>query len=82
MKFRNTVETKSESEIFYDNGGGIMSDQQHCPGFESNKSLNAVQMKCPECGKAVEVFSDEFEKMTKCPSCNASFDPKTATKID
>lgn len=59
-----------------------MSDQQHCPGFESNKTLNAVKMKCPECGKSVEVFSDELEKTTKCPSCNASFDPKTATKID
>jgi predicted RNA-binding Zn-ribbon protein involved in translation (DUF1610 family) len=59
-----------------------MSDKQHCPGFESNKSLNVVKLKCPECGKTVEVFSDEMEKMAKCASCNVSFDPKTAVKVD
>jgi ribosomal protein S27E len=50
---------------------------QHCPGFESNKTLNAVKVKCPECGKEVELFSDEMEKNAKCSACKATFDPKT-----
>ena len=53
-----------------------MSDQ-HCPGFESNKSLAEVKVKCPECGKEFEVFSDEIEKKAKCPECGASVDAKT-----
>ncbi len=53
-----------------------MTDQ-HCPGFESNKSLNEVKVTCPDCGKVFEVFSDEMEKKTKCPACKAQVDPKT-----
>ena len=52
-----------------------MTDQ-HCPGFESNKKLSAVELKCPDCGKKIEVFSDELEKQIKCPACGASVDPK------
>lgn len=52
-----------------------MSDQ-HCPGFESNKSLNEVKVKCPKCGVTFEVFSDELDKKAKCTSCGESFDPK------
>jgi ribosomal protein S27E len=48
-----------------------MSDQ-HCPGFESNKSLAAVKVKCPECGKEQEIFSDEVGKQVKCDSCSAA----------
>lgn len=55
-----------------------MADQ-HCPGFENNKSLSEIALKCPECGKEWEIFSDELEKGAKCPSCRASVDPKTAT---
>ena len=54
-----------------------MSDSdQHCPGFESNKSLNEVKLKCPECNAEFEIFSDEMEKKTKCTACGASIEPK------
>lgn len=53
-----------------------MSDQQHCPGFESNKSLSEVKVKCPECGAEFEVFSDEIDKKVKCSSCGISFNPQ------
>lgn len=50
----------------------------HCPGFESNKSLSEIKLKCPDCGKEFEIFSDEAEKTVKCPACSAAVDPKTA----
>ncbi len=53
-----------------------MSDQQHCPGFESNKSLSEIKVKCPECGAEFEVFSDEIEKSAKCSACGASVNPQ------
>ena len=49
----------------------------HCPGFENNKSLSEITLKCPECSTTIEVFSDEMEKKQKCPSCNAQIDPQT-----
>jgi ribosomal protein S27E len=52
-----------------------MADQ-HCPGFESNKTLSEVKIKCPECGKEWAVFSDELEKNVKCSACKASFEAK------
>jgi ribosomal protein S27E len=52
-----------------------MSDQ-HCPGFESNKALSAFKIKCPECGKEMEIFSDEIDKKIKCPDCGAMLDPR------
>lgn len=52
-----------------------MSDQ-HCPGFENNKSLNEVKVKCPECGKEFDVFSDEMDKKVKCPGCSVQLDPQ------
>lgn len=55
-----------------------MTDQ-HCPGFESNKSLNEVKLKCPDCGKVVDIFSDEANKKIKCPACSTMIDPKTCT---
>ena len=54
----------------------MMSDQ-HCPGFESNKSLAELKIKCPECGKEFEIFSDEVHKKVKCPDCGAMLDPQT-----
>lgn len=54
-----------------------MSDQ-HCPGFESSKSLTEVKLKCPDCGKEFEIFSDEIGKQVKCPECGTMLDPKTA----
>ena len=55
-----------------------MTDQ-HCPGFEANKTLNEVKVKCPDCGKEWEIFSDEAEKKAKCPACGSVVDPKTCT---
>jgi len=57
-----------------------MSDT-HCPGFESNKSLSEIKLKCPDCGKEVEIFSDEVSKQIKCPGCNSLLDPATC-KVD
>jgi rubredoxin len=57
--------------------GGNMSNQ-HCPGFEANKSLSEVKIKCPACGKEWAVFSDELGKNAKCADCGLVFDPKTA----
>lgn len=55
-----------------------MSDQQHCPGFESNKSLSEVKLKCPDCQKEFEIFSDEADKQVKCPACGSMVDPASA----
>lgn len=55
-----------------------MADE-HCPGFESNKTLKEVKIKCPECGKEWEIFSDEVEKNVKCSACGAMVDAKSAT---
>lgn len=56
-----------------------MSDQQHCPGFEANKTLAEVKVKCPDCGVEFEIFSDEIEKTAKCSACGSSFNPKECT---
>lgn len=59
-----------------------MSDeQQHCPGFESNKSLSAITVKCPDCGNEQEIFSDELTKQIKCSSCSSLFDA-AACKVE
>jgi DNA-directed RNA polymerase subunit RPC12/RpoP len=57
-------------------GDDIMTSQ-HCPGFESNKTINEVKLKCPDCGKVIEVFSDEVQKQIKCPHCSTAIDTKT-----
>ncbi|MBM3300084.1 MAG: hypothetical protein FJY85_09025 [Deltaproteobacteria bacterium] len=46
----------------------------HCPGFEAHKSLTSVEFNCPECGKLLEVFSDEFDKPVKCSGCKTPVD--------
>lgn len=51
----------------------------HCPGFESNKTLNEVKVKCAVCEKEWEVFSDEVDKTVKCPACGNVVDPKTGS---
>jgi len=53
-----------------------MTDQ-HCPGFESNKTLSEVKVKCPVCGKEWEVFSDEVGKNAKCSACDTVVDTNT-----
>ena len=55
-----------------------MTDQ-HCPGFETNKKMSEVKIKCPECGKEMGIFSDELEKLVKCSGCGVKIDPKTCT---
>jgi ribosomal protein S27E len=55
-----------------------MSDQQHCPGFESNKSLSEIKLKCPDCQHEFEIFSDEADKKVKCPACGSMVDPASA----
>jgi hypothetical protein len=47
-----------------------MSTPQHCPGYENFKHLKSFICKCPDCGKEVEIFSDEFEKTHICKGCN------------
>jgi ribosomal protein S27E len=51
-----------------------MTDQ-HCPGFEANKSITEVTVKCPECGQKKEIFSDEMDKKVTCSGCGKAFDP-------
>ena len=50
------------------------STPRHCPGFEANQSLQAFTCKCPECGKEIEIFSDEFDKPRKCKGCGKPVD--------
>ena len=57
-----------------------MTDQ-HCPGFESNKTLNEIKVKCPDCGKEMEIFSDELDKKIKCSGCSTMLDP-AACKVN
>jgi ribosomal protein S27E len=52
----------------------MTEQKQHCPGFEANKSLTEVKVKCPACGKQADIFSDEVGKVVKCSSCGASMD--------
>jgi ribosomal protein S27E len=54
----------------------MSNSDQHCPGFESNKTLNEIKLKCPECGVEFEVFSDEIDKKAKCTACGAVVEPK------
>ncbi|WP_028322338.1 hypothetical protein [Desulfatiglans anilini] len=46
----------------------------HCPGFQSFRNLTSFTCKCPECGKEVEVFSDEFDRPHKCKGCGNPID--------
>jgi len=51
-----------------------MSTPQHCPGWEKFRSLKSFTCKCPECGEAKEIFSDEFEKEHTCSGCGKKID--------
>ena len=37
-----------------------------CPG-QDDRNISAETIKCPSCGNAVEIFSDEIK--VKCPKC-------------
>ena len=50
------------------------STPKNCPGFENFKTLTSLECKCPECGKELEIFSDEFDKSHTCRGCNKPID--------
>jgi len=52
----------------------IMTTPKHCPGFESFKALKSFMCNCPNCGKEVEIFSDEFDRAHACSGCNQQID--------
>ena len=45
-----------------------------CPGQDS-RNLSVSFHLCPQCGKEVEMFSDEMR--VKCPQCKTSVEKKT-----
>ncbi len=45
-----------------------------CPGWEQFKSLTSIECKCPECGKEIEIFSDEFDRAHTCKACGKPID--------
>lgn len=47
---------------------------QHCPGYAQFKSLKSFMCKCPQCGSAKEIFSDEFDRPHKCSNCGQEID--------
>ena len=51
-----------------------MTTPQHCPGFEQYKNLTSFSCKCPECGKEIEIFSDEFDRKHTCKGCKQEVD--------
>jgi hypothetical protein len=58
-----------------------MSTPQHCPGFQNFQTLKSFMCKCANCGKEVEIFSDEFDKTHVCSGCNKQID-FTQCKLD
>jgi hypothetical protein len=50
------------------------SKPKHCPGFEGLRNLSSFVCKCPECGKELEIFSDEFNRAHNCPRCRKPID--------
>lgn len=51
-----------------------MSTPRSCPGWEKFKSLSSFECNCPQCGKVIEIFSDEFDKPRSCPACKQPID--------
>jgi len=51
-----------------------MSTPQHCPGYQTFKTLKSFICKCPECGESKEIFSDEFNKDHTCGKCGKPID--------
>ncbi len=51
-----------------------MNTPQHCPGFETFKDLQSFTCNCPNCGKEIEIFSDEFDKKHICRGCRQEVD--------
>jgi hypothetical protein len=51
-----------------------MTTPQHCPGFEALKNLTSFTCNCPNCGKKIEIFSDEFDRKHVCRGCKQEVD--------
>ena len=51
-----------------------MTTPRHCPGLEEFKNLKSFTCHCPDCGKEVEIFSDEFDKRHVCKGCGREID--------
>ena len=51
-----------------------MTTPQHCPGFEQLRDLKSFFCDCPNCGKEIEIFSDEFDKRQYCKGCKQEID--------
>ena len=51
-----------------------MNTPKACPGWERFKTLSSFECSCPECGKAMEIFSDEFDKEHICKGCDRKID--------
>lgn len=50
------------------------SKPRHCPGFEKFRNLSSFVCKCLECGKELEIFSDEFDRPHTCKECGKPID--------
>ena len=53
----------------------------HCPGFQAHKHLSAFTCNCPNCGKEIEIFSDEFDKPHVCKNCHQEIDFTKCTLV-
>jgi hypothetical protein len=68
---------KLSNIIYYQKGLNmpqISSTPQHCPGFDSLKSLKSFICRCNQCGEAKEIFSDEFNRPHTCGKCGTVID--------
>ena len=45
-----------------------------CPGLEQTLAVVPEELPCPNCGKEIEIWSDE--KKGKCSTCNKMVDPR------
>jgi hypothetical protein len=51
-----------------------MTTPRHCPGFEQFKGLQSFNCNCPNCGKELEIFSDELDRKHICRGCHQEID--------
>jgi len=41
-------------------------DDRECPGRRNVRKLDSLLVRCPKCGKTVEIFTDEIKARCKC----------------
>ena len=51
-----------------------MTTPQHCPGFERFRNLESFLCRCSNCGREIEIFSDEFNRQHTCKQCGEGLD--------